>query len=430
MPRREPNPARRGTQATADDRRAHDFTMRILVATHHRGLVGGAETYLQALLPLLVDRGHEVAVLAEAPITPGAGGIDALVPGIRSWITREVGGPAALDGVAGWRPEVVFQHGVVDFKLEAFLAASYPSILFAHAYYGTCISGTKRHAFPAVRMCARPFGPACLANYLPRRCGGMNPASMVAAYSLQARRLGILGRYCRILVASRHMEAEYLRQGVPPARLRVAPYFPTRVSDDPTPPAPRPTTGTILMAGRLTTLKGGHLLVPAVRLASERLGKPLRLVVAGHGPERDRLEAVARRHGVEVRMVGWVDAAELTTLMRQADVLAVPSTWPEPFGIVGIEAGCVGLPAVGFAVGGIPEWLRPGFSGELAPAAPPTARGLAAALERALALPQHHQRLREGAWRTARSYTAQSHLDALDDAFSGAVRESGRFQEP
>lgn len=142
-------------------------------------------------------------------------------------------------------------------------------------------------------------------------------------------------------------------------------------------------------------------------------------------------------------MVGWVDAAELTTLMRQADVLAVPSTWPEPFGIVGIEAGCVGLPAVGFAVGGILEWLRPGISGELAPAAPPAARGLAAALERALALPEHHQRLREGAWRTARSYTAQSHLEALDDAFSGAVREKrgqpqmpgrsargGRFQEP
>ena len=44
----------------------------------------------------------------------------------------------------------------------------------------------------------------------------------------------------------------------------------------------------------------------------------------------------------------------------------MPSVWPEPFGLVGIEAGCVGLPAAGFGVGGIPDWLRPGETGELA----------------------------------------------------------------
>jgi glycosyltransferase involved in cell wall biosynthesis len=251
---------------------------------------------------------------------------------------------------------------------------------------------------------------------------------MVVAYSSQAKRLAIVRRYPRVLVASRHMAAEYLRHGVLASRLQIAPYFPTGVSADPAAPTARPLSGIILMASRLTQLKGGHLLVPAVRLASDRLGMPLRIVIAGHGPEKQRLEALARRLGVDMQMVGWVGAVERTTLMRQADMLAVPSTWPEPFGIVGIEAGCVGLPSVGFAVGGIPEWLRSGISGELAPADPPTARGLAAALERALARVEHYHRLREGAWRTAQGYTAHAHIQLLDEAFVSAMDEKhGHF---
>ena len=42
----------------------------------------------------------------------------------------------------------------------------------------------------------------------------------------------------------------------------------------------------------------------------------------------------------------------------------MPSLWAEPFGLLGIEAGCVGLPAAGYAVGGIPDWLVPGETGE------------------------------------------------------------------
>ncbi len=100
--------------------------------------------------------------------------------------------------------------------------------------------------------------------------------------------------------------------------------------------------------------------------------------------------------------------------MRGADLLAVPSVWPEPFGLVGLEAGCVGLPAVAFAVGGISDWLRPGVSGELAPGDPPTIAGLADAIGRALADLDHHARLRYGAWTVAQSFTQPAHLAGLE----------------
>jgi glycosyltransferase involved in cell wall biosynthesis len=111
---------------------------------------------------------------------------------------------------------------------------------------------------------------------------------------------------------------------------------------------------------------------------------------------------------------GWVGPDRRVELARGADVLAVPSLWPEPFGLVGVEAGCAGVPAVGFAVGGIPDWLIPGETGELAPGDPPRAAGFAAALVRALADPAHLHRLAVGAWEKARTYRAAEHMTTVE----------------
>ena len=50
-----------------------------------------------------------------------------------------------------------------------------------------------------------------------------------------------------------------------------------------------------------------------------------------------------------------------------AAVLAVPSVWPEPFGLVGLEAAARGVPAVAFDTGGIRQWLHHQISGLLVP---------------------------------------------------------------
>jgi glycosyltransferase involved in cell wall biosynthesis len=182
------------------------------------------------------------------------------------------------------------------------------------------------------------------------------------------------------------------------------------------------------MVGRLTDLKGGEFLVEAAQRASAALGGPLQIVVAGDGPARNSLEALARKMGVNAEFVGWVDSVGRTKLMRKADVLAVPSVWPEPFGLVGIEAGCVGLPAVAFAVGGIPDWLLPGKSGELAPGDPPTVTGFTTALCRALSSPDYLERLSLGAWEVAKRFTRNAHVAALENIFESiACSGTGRL---
>ncbi|MCI0672994.1 MAG: glycosyltransferase, partial [Myxococcaceae bacterium] len=131
-----------------------------------------------------------------------------------------------------------------------------------------------------------------------------------------------------------------------------------------------------------------------------------------------------------VRSTGWVVAAEREALMRSAELLAVPSTWPEPLGLVGLEAACVGLPAVAFDLGGGRAWCVPGESGELAPGEVPSARGLAEAVVRAIGSPGHHQSLREGALRAAHRFTPERHLAGLwsmlrEVASTSVVRGTG-----
>ena len=48
-----------------------------------------------------------------------------------------------------------------------------------------------------------------------------------------------------------------------------------------------------------------------------------------------------------------------------AVLVAVPSLWPEPFGLVGLDAAALGRPAIAFDVGGIGEWLTDGVNGKL-----------------------------------------------------------------
>jgi glycosyltransferase involved in cell wall biosynthesis len=143
------------------------------------------------------------------------------------------------------------------------------------------------------------------------------------------------------------------------------------------------------------------------------LGRTLTLAIAGDGPDRLKLLALAEHYQVPVQWYGWLSPEDITAKMRQADLLAVPSLWPEPFGLVGIEAGCVGTPAVAYAVGGIPDWLIHGVSGEMAPAEMLHPSPLADAIVRALRDTNHWQQLREGAWRQATMFSRDRHVAKL-----------------
>jgi len=182
----------------------------------------------------------------------------------------------------------------------------------------------------------------------------------------------------------------------------------------------------LLFLGRLEPLKGVSRLLTALRPFADRLAVPVRLVIAGEGSERPKLEAQAARIGadsasIEIVFAGWQDEAGRARLFADTDLLVVPSLWPEPFGLVGLEAAAAGVPAAAFATGGIPEWLRDGENGCLARAAGAKADDLADAMARCVATPGTRARLSEGARRLAREWTLDRHVTAIERVFASAL---------
>ena len=72
----------------------------------------------------------------------------------------------------------------------------------------------------------------------------------------------------------------------------------------------------------------------------------IRYEVVGDGPERPRLEALAREHGADVVFHGQLPHAQALEIARRCDVFAMPST-DEAFGVAYVEAMAGGLPAIG-----------------------------------------------------------------------------------
>jgi len=398
--------------------------MRIAIVGSTQEIVGGAEVYQRWVMADLAARGHALAFAFDYPAAQPDRAADQGIPGIVRMCIGELGRERFLAELQRFDPDLVYLHCTSDAEVDTALAKRYRCLLFAHAYYGTCATGTRAYQHPNVEICERRFGAACIPLNYARGCGIRRPHDLLRSYRRQARRGDALAASRGVIVASEYVRRIFERQGVSPHRLHVIPYPVIGVAPDAEPPRPRAFTNRVVFLGRLTHLKGLADAVVAVARASELLGRKLELVVGGEGPELERCRSLARSAGVDVEFCGWVDDTRRDALMRTADLIIVPSLWPEPFGMVGVEAGCFGVPAVAYAVGGIPEWLEPGVSGELVPDGALEAGALTEALVRALRSPEHHQALREGAWRAASRYSADAHREKLYALFRAVLPSS------
>jgi glycosyltransferase involved in cell wall biosynthesis len=394
--------------------------MKILVAQDALHSEGGVESYLAAIVPALRARGHSIAMLF-------------VRRGTRTPLSDSIDGPcvgadpedpdAAIAQLTAWRPDVCFSNNMAPLDIERRLLDEWPVVKFMHAYFGTCISALKMHEFPSGVACTRTLGPGCLALYGPRHCGELRPSALVNGYRWARSQQQLLPRYRTIVIASEHMADEYARHGVSRDRLAMLPLFPSL----PVATVSGATSDTVLFLGRMTTLKGGDILVRAVGRATSDLGRPIRLLMAGDGPQRAEWQRLARRERIAAEFPGWLDTTGRLSALAQASVLAVPSLWPEPFGLVGLEAAARGVPAIAFDTGGMRQWLHHDVSGLLVPPAG-GCRAIAAALTTVLADPALQARLSRGAIATATAMSLDAHADALERVLANATTRSVEFR--
>jgi len=393
--------------------------MRILLANEARRGGGGVETYLASLVDTLVRRGHDVALLYA---NPSAEQGPTSVPARDAWSVADEGLDRAITAVRAWRPDVCFSHNMRPLDVDDRLTREWPTVKMMHGYFGACLSGQKAFSFPSLVACTRRCDAGCLAYYLPRRCGQRRPDLMLAQYAWAMRQQRLFPRYAGIVVASDHMRREYLRYGIDGNRVHAIALF---AAESASPSAAAPAID-VLFLGRMTPLKGPSALIRASAVAATMVGRPLSVVLAGEGQSRASLDRLARpfeaKRLLAIAYPGWVDGDARAALLARATLIAVPSLWPEPFGLVGLEAAQHGVPAVAFDVGGIRAWLEDGVNGRLVDPSGGAAAfgGAIAALLRDDAL---RGRLAAGARAAARRLNADAHVTILEHVLAAAVHQ-------
>jgi glycosyltransferase involved in cell wall biosynthesis len=255
--------------------------------------------------------------------------------------------------IASERPDLAFFHQVLNPALVDRMTRALPSIRFAHDFKLICPDGRKTLK-PKGGFCQFPLSYLCQVRAYRYRCMPRNLFQGVPAISGAKSIARIHKERSYTNVASQFMKKVMLCNGFEEERIAVIPPFTTLPDLESYDSADDPPM--IISVGRIVKEKGMDYLLHAFTSVK---GKA-RLTVIGDGPFLGELKSLAQRLGIlpDVSFPGWLAPNELKSYYRKCDMVVVPSTWPEPFGMVGIEAMSYGKPVLAFDVGGISEWLK------------------------------------------------------------------------
>ena len=186
----------------------------------------------------------------------------------------------------------------------------------------------------------------------------------------------------------------------------------------------------VLFVGRLWDAKGVHTIVEALGMLQQRGEHGWCLTIAGPEEHPDYAAALRRRCdelglASRVKWAGPVAREALLPLYRRHDVLVFPSVYPEPFGIVQLEAMAAGCVVVGTGTGGSAEILEPWRNALLFRADDPG--DLARQLSRLAAEAPLADRLRKGGKRTVRErFLGERMVDEIEAHLAEIVRAPRR----
>ncbi len=188
----------------------------------------------------------------------------------------------------------------------------------------------------------------------------------------------------------------------------------------PLPPTASDTEPTVLCLAKFRPEKGHRVLLAAFDLVRREVpGARLRLVGDGKLEPELRADVAARAMEENVEFTGAVP--EIWPVLATAHVFALPSL-SEAFGIAAVEAMAAGLPVVASDVGGLPELVTPGVTGELFP--PGDHEALANHLIRLLRSPDVRERMGSAAREAAQAHSMERSVDRYVALYEDMVTAS------
>lgn len=310
-----------------------------------------------------------------------------------------------------FEPDVVLIHKETDAGRIERLAARFASVRMVHDHDLVCL---RRHKyFPLdTRICNKPAGIDCYTHLCFLQRGKTFP---IVFKGLAEIRRGLAAHTgVRAFIAiSRWMRDELVMNGIKPEKIHLIHPIPAALDKvEPLPPADG---WEILFVGQVIRGKGVDLMIRA--LAEVR--GDWHATVVGDGHQLDECRALANELGLarRIEFTGWIDHEALQSYYARALFTVVPSRWPEPFGMVGVEAMARARPVVAFAAGGIPDWLDDGETGRLVPAADTSA--MATAMQTLLDDPAATAELgRKASTRVAERFGHQAYLEQIANLFA------------
>ena len=379
--------------------------MRVLHLHERARFQGGVEQILHDLAAGLASRGWPQALLCTDP------GAD---PAFAAPFEQVLTSPHAAVEFA---PDVVVLHKWSDAFLVESVLARYPSVQVVHDHDLYC---PRRHKYFPIghQPCAERAGGACVRHLcLIERREGAWPVGVTSLPDFR-RRATTAKRASLFVAGSRYTAAELARNGFAADRIEIIAPVPAAIDGARfQPPGER---GRMLFVGQVIRGKGLDLLLAA----AARLKGEWSLDVVGEGRQLGESRKLAAELGIadRVSFAGWIPNAELDDWYRRASFTVVPSRWPEPFGMIGLESMARGRPVLAFDSGGIRDWLAHQVSGLL------VRRGDVAALthglQQALSSPGLVRRLGyEAARHCRRRFSHKGYLDAMQSALQRAARK-------
>ena len=165
-----------------------------------------------------------------------------------------------------------------------------------------------------------------------------------------------------------------------------------------------------------------HLIAAVAQLVHADDIKELLAVIVGEGSYRDELVRLAAEMGVTEQVLFLGRRNDVQTLVAAADVVVVPSTWQESFGLIIAEAMSGAKPVVASRTGGIPELIDDRSTGMLVEPGDP--QELAQRIRELLENPDMRRSLGQAARdKAGRMFNLSRQVDSLVDLYEELLKK-------
>ncbi|CAG7632426.1 glycosyltransferase family 4 protein [Paenibacillus allorhizosphaerae] len=326
--------------------------MRILQIADEFNSAGGLERFIYDFSVQLAKKGH-VTTLAALKVNYND-----------SWGEEPFHAVSIPDDVNQWmtyaedfKPDLIVWHTIPHTaKIVERLARKYTTIATVHGVM--CPSGLRMYRDNEA-LCMKRGSVSCLVNWYARKCGtNISPVKAIQSLTLHQAMVAALQRCTEVFAVSKAIRQFLVIEGIAASKIRIFDNTLAKFGEWSPLLLPKPRNEIkLLYAGRLVYSKGVQYLIQAVRLLLQK-GIQVECSIIGEGWYKPELEQLSAQLELSehVNFAGWIPGKDIHAWYVNADVLVVPSIYPEPAGLVVPEARTMGKPVVVFDSGGLPEW--------------------------------------------------------------------------